>query len=166
MSKSIALIAFGLAVVCAQTAHADAAACKPVIDALGKMAQTPYHEWAVEYGKNSKTIEKIALADTLYVFMDGKWRQVPYDQTSAAAEVVDSMKGATCWVMREESVDGEKATLYGVHTTNAAGNTLDTQIWVSKMRALPIKELLTQPKDGQAHAMNIRLDYTNVRPPM
>ena len=65
---------------------------------------------------------------------------------------------------REETVNGEAAVLYSVHQT-VDGTMIDSQVWISKARGLPLKTELDMDvggKLGKTHR-SMRYEYTNVR---
>ena len=81
-------------------------------------------------------------------------------------EQQDKNANATCSAVREESVNGENAMLYSVHQgTDDA--TIDSQIWISKSRGVPLKtdiEMDVGGKLGKSHRI-MRYEYTNVQAP-
>ena len=61
----------------------------------------------------------------------------------------------------------EAATLYKVHN-QTANDTVDTQIWISKSRGLPLKGIYDIDVGGGARGKShteIRYEYTNVTAP-
>jgi len=76
-------------------------------------------------------------------------------------------KIGACSSVRDEAVDGEMATLYKVRSQSSA-STVDTQIWISKSRGLPLKQIndvdVSGGDRGKSHT-EIRYEYTNVTAP-
>ena len=94
------------------------------------------------------------------------------DESVSTKELVEEkeksdQKTGQCSVLRDEAVNGEPATLHKVHK-QTPDDTVDTQVWISKSRGLP----LTQINDidvgagaaGKSHT-EIRYEYTNVTAP-
>ena len=66
-----------------------------------------------------------------------------------------------------QMVGVEPATLYKVHT-QTPDDTVDTQIWISKLRGLPLKQIsdidVGAGARGKSHT-EIRYEYSGVRAP-
>jgi hypothetical protein len=70
-----------------------------------------------------------------------------------------------CRQVRDESVNGEPATLFTVHHHDA-DLTTDQQVWISKARGLPLKQEIETDAGRVAGKMHedMRYEYTNVQP--
>ena len=68
--------------------------------------------------------------------------------------------------MREESLNGEPAAVYKVHSETEAAKT-DGQVWISKSKGLPLRQELDMDVGGSAGKSHreMRYDYANVKPP-
>ena len=69
-------------------------------------------------------------------------------------------------MVRDEAVGGEPATLFKVH--NKSEDAVDVQIWVSKLRGLPLKQSYDLDVGGGPSGVShneIRYEYTNVTAP-
>ena len=157
----------------ASPALAADATCKVVADANLKVYSIPAHIYSTEeaaytHGK-IRTSERIYLNNKTYVSIAGKWTVATGTPKQLAAShegaAVDSPT-AVCRLVREESVDGQAATLYTIHE-EIEGAKVDSQIWISKSRGTPLK-LDTQTDLGGARGKvhrTMRYEYTNVHAP-
>jgi hypothetical protein len=78
----------------------------------------------------------------------------------------DKHPNATCRAVREESVNGEAATLYSMHDQNPDAKT-DSEIWISKSRGVPLKlemDMDVGGAGGKSHR-TMRYEYMNVQAP-
>jgi len=73
----------------------------------------------------------------------------------------------TCSVVREESVDGEPAVLCSTHQKMEDAK-IDSQVWVSKSRGVPIKTESDSDVGGAAGKVHrtMQYEYTSVHAPM
>ena len=157
---TVAALAGGLA---ALPAHADDASCKPVADAMAKMAGTPYHEVGTT---NGKPFEKIYTTTMLYIGSNGHWMKTP----ATPKDVLDAQREtgsmySHCKMLRTETIDGQRATIYAAHTqTTMPVGSGDAQIWIGA-NGLVLKTISDQQVAGyKAHA-EVHLTYDNVRAP-
>ncbi|HLK20267.1 MAG TPA: hypothetical protein VKT81_15025 [Bryobacteraceae bacterium] len=145
--------------------------CKPVFDAMAKIYAVPVHMYSTEtagyLAGKTRTSESIYLNHAAYIQVNGKWRTSPTTQEDLRNMKKDQPeKNVTCRAVRDESVSGENAALYNVHQATP-DSTIDTQIWVSKSRGLPLKSEINMDvggKFGKSHRIT-RYEYTNVQPP-
>jgi hypothetical protein len=149
-----------------------ASGCDAVIAAAVKVFQVPAHPYMTETasfnGGKTRNVETIYLNGATFVMVNGQWRKSTISPKDLAEGKKESEeKAGTCSMVRDEAVSGEPATLYKVHNQTPAG-TVDTQIWVSKSRALPLKQINDQDVGGGARGKShteIRYEYTNVTAP-
>lgn len=146
-------------------AHADDASCKPVTDASMKMASTPYHEVATVDGK---PFEKIYTTTTLSMRINnGKWLTMP----TTPQEVMDAWREtgssySDCKLLRTETVDGQRATVYAahLHTRMTSAPIQTMQIWIGA-NGLTLKSV----SDGMVNGHNVHAEthetYDNVQAP-
>lgn len=177
MHTAIRLMSMVLAtsITCAFAAPADAAdaACKPVFDAMANMAGTPNHQHMTEnaaFNAGPQNSEIITTPTAMYVKVAGSWHRSVYNPRQQAAELRQAyeQQQLTCKYLRDESVDGEAAALYDTRQTQDDGGTVvDSQLWISKSRGLPLKQTIDMDvggKRGKSHS-ELRMDYTHVQAP-
>ena len=149
-----------------------ASGCEAVIAADLKVLQVPSHLYMTQteglHGSPTRNAETIYLNDVMYVMVQGLWRKSPISiQELAAGKKQSQQKVSSCSVVRDEAVNGEPATVYKVHS-QTADDTVDTQIWISKGRALPLKAIndidVGGGAGGRSHT-EIRYEYANVAAP-
>lgn len=169
---SALVVAIAAWIACMPAAHAADPACKPVFDAMTRMAATPNHQFMTEtaaFNAGPRNSEVITTAGATYVKIAGKWHASPYSPQQQANEMREASRTAneTCQHMRDEVVAGEPAALYATRNKQDGGDTVDSQIWVSKRRELPVKQTIdidVGGKLGKSHT-DIRIDYINVQAP-
>jgi len=148
-----------------------ASSCDPVIAASMKVLQVPSHlymaQTAVFTGGKAKNAESIYLNGVNYTKLDHGWLKSPVSTKELAEMRKESDQNiGTCSVVRDEAVGGEPATLYKVHR-QTPDDTVDTQIWVSKLRGLPLKQIDDMDVGGargKSHT-EVRYEYSNVTAP-
>jgi hypothetical protein len=168
--KKIALVP--IAVLCAAVIPVEASSCDPVTAATLKVPQVPSHLYMTQTagynGGKTKNSESIHLNGATYVKVDGSWVKSPITpQDLADGKKQEPAQIGVCTLVRDEAVNGEPATLYKVHN-QTADNSIDTQIWISKVRSLPLK--LVYDLDVHAGAAGkshneVRYEYTGVTAP-
>ena len=166
--KTFKPIALTIVAACAGTlatasAHADDASCKPVVDALAKMANTPYHEVSTVDGK---PFEKIYTTTTLSMRVAGHWTTVPM----TPKEVLDVMREtgsfSSCKMLRTEMVGGQLATVYAAHHS-APGTSYpseDSQVWIAA-NGLTLKSVSDAPAGSHKVHAESHMSFDNVRAP-
>lgn len=96
------------------------------------------------------------------------WRKSPMTLQELADARKDSAKDlGACSLVRSELIGAEPATLYKVHT-QTPDDTIDTQIWISKLRGLPLKQINDMDVGGGARGKShseIRYEYSGVSAP-
>jgi hypothetical protein len=149
-----------------------ASSCDAVVAATTKVLQVPSHLYMTQTGgvnggkpKNSETIY---VNGATYVRVNTQWvksRITPQDLADGKKQ--DAAQIGTCTPLRDEAVGGEPATLYKVHS-KTADDDIDTQIWISKARGLPLKQIYDLDVHagalGKSHN-EVRYEYTNVTAP-
>jgi hypothetical protein len=153
---------------------AASAACKPILDASEKLYTTPYHLYmtqasdGVENGKPVRS-EMIFVGGTGYVLVNGKWNPSPLSAAEMKAMDARNRKNATnvsCHHVRDESVNGESAALYSMHSETSRSKN-DDQIWISKSKGVILRqdtELVSIRGNGKTH-LSTHYDYNNVQAP-
>ena len=150
--------------------------CKFLADVTAKNFTIPTHiystETAIYTGGKPRNSETIYLNGKTYIQVNGRWRVSPMtpkmmlEAKKEAEADADSHSHSTCLLVRDEAVNGEAATLYSEHT-ETQNEKSDSQIWISKSRALPLKLEMNIDVGGAAgkrHRVS-RFEYTNVQAP-
>ncbi|MBS0431789.1 MAG: hypothetical protein JSS21_05225 [Proteobacteria bacterium] len=156
----------------AGNAHAADPACKPVFDAMVKMAGTPNHQYLSEsaaYRAAPGSGEIITTSSAMYVKVSGAWHKDVYNPQQQMAEMREAAtsKPMTCTHLRDEAVAGEPTALYATTEKQDDGDTVDSQLWISKSRGLPVRQTIDVDvggKAGKSHS-ELRIDYKNVQAP-
>lgn len=155
---------------------AQSAQCATVLGAATKVFEIPFHLYMVDsagtdaglHGGKPTVSEEIFTGGVVYVMVDGKWRKSPVDvaemRKDGAKKLTDYK--ATCTHLRDESVNGESASVWHVHSDGEAGAS-DTDEWVSKSRNLVLRSEVHIDVGGalgKSH-MVMNYDYANVHAP-
>ena len=143
--------------------------CKVVLDAESEVLNTPTHAYATTniVGRTTTT-EMIYAAGAVYVKIDGKWS--PGGTTKDLEQLTEKNRQntkVTCRYLKDEPVSGEMAAVYSTHEEPQKG-TLDSQIWISKAKGLPLRQEIdidVGGSGGKSHN-SMRFEYGNVKPPM
>jgi hypothetical protein len=171
--KSLRLLACLAVIVIGQTSsmlHAQET-CGAVFDALTKVVTTPNHSYSTRTTNGKpRTSERIYVQGKAFIRVDGKWTTIHEDTTEILQQEAENRKHGTaaCQVVREESVDGQRATLYSLHSETEYA-TQDAQMWIAKSTGLPLREEMDTDvgagKLGKSH-LSTRYEYSNIQPPM
>lgn len=167
--SSLSIAGLAAALACAH-AHAQTAACKPLADAMVRLATTPNRQHIVEtaaYKHGTSESEVVETGTTRYLKVNGKWRLHPYDAKAEAAEIARAMQAskAACTNAGTGDSDGRTATLFRVHNQSDDATT-DQQVWISA-NGLPLKQVIELDVGGSLGKSHreIRYDYADVQPP-
>lgn len=161
-----------LAIISVNPSRASAAdSCDPVFNALTKVLTTPSHSYSTHTTSNgSKTIsaEMIYMQNKGYMRINGKWMENPETPGEILQQEQENRKNgkATCRLVRDESVNGEPAALYSLHSESENGKE-DAQMWISKRTGLPLREEMDMDvggSGGKSH-LSTRYEYGNVQAP-
>ena len=120
--------------------------CQVVGDAIEKSLTMPYRSSYTHTARDGKTRtgETIYVNGAMYSLVNGKWFSFPEssgDMKGGMEAGRKNIKNASCHVLRDESVNGESATVYSVHDeTDLAIH--DQQVWISKSKGV----LLRRPR--------------------
>jgi hypothetical protein len=153
-------------------AQKDLASCKPVLDALDKQYAVPYHAYGTTVTASGKSTprqnEMISAGGQLYIRIDGGWRRSPMTVAMLIQQQHENVRDAralSCRRIRDESVGGVDAVVYGMHSEND-GSTSDGQVWIARSTSLPLRlESDVDPGDPDTTHISSRIEYTNVQPP-
>jgi hypothetical protein len=152
----------------AAPAHAQTSpACKPVTDAMLKVATTPHH--AATTSSISGAVEAIVVDDASYIKMKGAWRRspvTPKQQLEQEQENIKAAKVYTCQLLRTESVNGVSANAYKVHSENPDVGVSDGTVWVAPSLGLPVRTEEDIDSMGSKMHVSITWDYANIHAPV
>ena len=145
--------------------------CQPIFDALTKAATTSSHSYSIHtlLGKTTSS-ETIYAQNKAFIRVKGKWMASPDGPKEILEQESENRKqgAATCKVVREESVNGQPATVYSLHSKTEDG-TEDAQMWIAKGTGLPLRKEMDMDVGGgnmgKSH-VSIRYEYGNIHPPM
>ncbi len=149
---------------------AVADACRPVFDAITKIATTPSHSYSTGVLNGTiRSTETIYLQGKIYMIVKGKWMLSPVTPNDVLEQEKENQTNSktTCQFLRNESVDGEAAAVYSMRreTENAKE---DGQIWISKVTGRALRKEVDVDSGGatgKSH-LSARYAYSNVKPPM
>jgi hypothetical protein len=138
---------------------------KVAADALKKVHNTPAHVYTTtKINGQSFSSEIIYAAGSMYVKTNGKWTSAgsinDVEQSEQQIQHNANSKD-TCRLLKEESVNGEVASVYSSHSETPKG-TIDLQIWISKAS----DKLLRQDMSSNGVLMSSRYEYKDVKPPL
>jgi hypothetical protein len=164
--------ALSLTLLHATPARAADAGCQPTTDAMKKYAAVPSHLYittiAQYNGGKPESSEMITVGGVTYVGSDGKWirsKFTPQDVMNDQKDQEEQVKD-TCRYLHDESVNGEAAAVYSVHSESPDDH-INHQIWISKSKGLPLKQetdIDVGGAMGKSHK-SLRYEYNNVHPP-
>jgi hypothetical protein len=138
---------------------------KVTADALKKVHTTPTHVYTTtKINGQSISSEIIYAGGSMYVKTNGKWTSAgsikDVEQSEQQIQHNANSKD-TCRQLKEESVNGEVASVYNSHSETPKG-TIDLQFWISKAS----DKLLRQDMSGNGVLMSSRYEYRDVKPPL
>ncbi len=150
--------------------------CDPMSQAITKMLRTPNHQYMSQNSANEglmnggklRTSESISTEDTSYVKIQDQWRKVPFSRQDMLKQEEESHQNSkeTCQFLRDDSSEGDPASVYGAHS-EAEGGKSDVQIWISKASGLPLREEIDLDLGSEARKSHssVRFDYAHVEAP-
>ena len=163
-----------VAIAFAAPAFAADPACKYVADANAKIYTVPTHVYMTQTaaftGGKPRSSEIIYLKNKSYVQVSGKWHpggSTQEDLDAVRKKANEPNQNITCRVTRDEAINGEQAALYTIHEQTTVGEKIDSQIWISKSRGLPLKLEMDMDVGGMAGKSHrtMRYEYSNVQAP-
>jgi hypothetical protein len=164
------------ALFAAASLSAQSGVCSQVLAASMKMYDAPYHMYMVDSAQTDPRLnggkptvsEAISTGGVTYLFVDGKWMKSPITAADMkkSQQDADAANKPACTHVRDESVNGEPASVWHSHSVTEAG-TSDTDMWISKSRSLLLKSDIHMDVGGNMGKSHItsRYEYTNVRAP-
>jgi hypothetical protein len=177
--RSIVALTFGFALM-GTTPLAAQSGCQVVDDAMNKVMTVPTHIYNAmspilsngSTPRASDTIhnETIYVGGSAYAKVSGKWSRSEWTLQRIMKQEQENRQQSkyTCRYLRDESINGEAAAVYGMHAERSQPEVKsDGQIWISKSKGLPLRhEMEFDAGDGIKHHHSTRYEYTNVQPPM
>lgn len=158
-------------------ALAQTNACAPVFAAQTRLYDTPHHGVSVDssgtdktlHGGKPQTTESVMIEGTFYVQYKGKWLKSPLTVAAMKQQEAENIKNSksTCAFVRNETVNGESAALYSIHSVNDVA-TSDGQEWISKSSGLPLRTASSIDVGGGAMGKRRTItnyDYSHVQKP-
>jgi len=138
---------------------------KVTADAFNQVHNAPTHVYTTtKINGQSFSSEMIYAAGSMYVKTNGKWISAgsikDVEQTEQQMQHNANSKD-TCRLLKEESVNGEVASVYNSHSETPKG-TIDLQFWISKANG----KLLRQDTSSNGALMSSRYEYGGVKPPL
>jgi hypothetical protein len=150
--------------------------CMQIFGVMAKLWDKPFHLYTVDsagtdarlHGGKPTVSESVFIGGEYYVKVRGKWVKSPVDVLEMRKDADVKMKTtkATCTHLRDESVNGESAAVWKVHSETEDGDS-DNQIWISKSRNLALRAetyLDVGGALGKSHMVSNYV-YTNVQAP-
>jgi len=159
------------AFILSASARAADEPCQPLADTMKKMAATPTHIYSTTTAQwrtgAPRQTETIYAGGAIYTKVGASWMRSqlkPADMLDASSR--DPQGRHSCRYLRDEAVNGEAAAVYSTHFEAQSGK-IDTQIWVSKAKGLPLRQetdIDVGGAVGKSHRSE-RYEYVNVQPP-
>jgi hypothetical protein len=156
--------------------------CQAVDDAMNKVMTVPTHIYGTmssvpsngakpraDEGSHSETIY---VGGSVYTKVGGRWSRGDWTPQQIMKQEQENRQKSkyTCRYLRDESVNGETAAVYGTHSerSDVGHVTSDGQIWISKSRGLPLLDEVDIDSGGAGGKNHYsgRYEYTNVQAPM
>lgn len=176
----IAALAAALALGAAAPLAAQSPQCATVYSAMTKMFDVPFHLYMVDtagtdaqmHGGKPTVSEEVFAGGLIYVMVDGKkWIKSPVDGAEMRKDWMDGSKQfadakTTCTHLRDESVNGESASVWSIHSDTGVGAS-DSNAWTSKSRSVVLRDEVRIDVGGalgKSHTI-MNYDYANVHAP-
>lgn len=172
-----AAAAAGAFVLCAGAPlRAQGGECTSSFAASSKLYDKAFHAYTIDSAQTDARLhrgqptvsENIWTGSADYVLVRGNWMKSPVDIAAMRKTLKDSAPEvkATCSHVRDESVNGERAAVWRIHSVSELDSS-DTDLWISRRSGLLLKSDARQDVGGALGKSHIisRYEYTNVRPP-
>ena len=157
--------------------------CQLIDDAMNKVMTFPTHIYGAmssvpSSGANPRSdeashSETIYVGGSAYVKVSGKWSRSEWTPQRIMKQEQENRQQSksTCRYLRDESVNGETATVYSLHSERSdVGQmhvTSDGEVWISKSKGLPLRdEMDVDAGSGIKDHHSVRYEYTSVQPPI
>src|SRR5689334_2997748 len=158
---------------------APAGTCGAILAAGERRLAIPHHVYTEQtQAGTTRAGEIISMPDAQYLLIQGQWMRSPLSLTldEALEEHRARFREArtySCRKLRNESVNGELAEVYQLHSETDEGIS-DGQIWIAQKTGLPMKQEVdlqvligtvgTAGSTDKSHT-SARFDYANVQKP-
>jgi hypothetical protein len=155
--------------------------CQLIDDAMNKVMTVPTHIYGAmssvpSNGTKPRTdeashSETIYVGGSVYTKVGGHWSRGDWTPQQVMKQEQENRQKSkyTCRYLRDESVNGETAAVYSMHSerSDVGHQTSDGQVWISKSRGLPLRDEVDIESGGPAGKNHYsgRYEYTNVQPP-
>jgi hypothetical protein len=155
--------------------------CQLIDDAMNKVMTVPTHIYGAmssvpSNGAKPRTedashSETIYVGGSVYTKVGGHWSRGDWTPQQVMKQEQENRQKSkyTCRYLRDESVNGETAAVYSMHSerSDVGHQTSDGQVWISKSRGLPLRDEVDIESGGPAGKNHYsgRYEYTNVQPP-
>jgi len=152
-------------------------ACAPVFAAHNRLYDMPYHAVSIDsagtdkalHGGKPKLAEMVLTGGVFYVQYKGKWMKSPLTLDAMKKQEAENIRNSksTCTFVRNESVNGESAALYTIHSVNDVA-TSDGEVWISKSRGVPLRSTVSMDVGGGSAGKSrviTNYDFTHVQKP-
>lgn len=156
--------------LCVAPPSSGADVCPAIAAATSKIWSIPVHIYSTtQTGPGARARESIYTGGAngeIYVMMRGQWRRSPITVAQLKSEqAAHDKRPHTCRYLRDENVNGEPAAVYSAHS-EADGFKVDSTIWISKSRNVPLKTESDMDLGGSGkNHSSARYDYSNVQVP-
>jgi hypothetical protein len=151
-------------VLCSASSVVAQADCKTFFESSDKLLTVPVHRYTVNSAAKgaSQTSESISVNGISYVEVGGKWTKSRFSVQAMHEQELENRKNnkVSCQHVRDESVNGEAASVFVVHS-ESEDSKADATAWISKRSGL----LLRQDNDLEGRHISTRYEYTNVTAP-
>jgi hypothetical protein len=176
MSAHLMAAACGFALCVGAPLRAQSPECASAFAATLKILDRPSHTYIIDsaqtdarlHGGRPSISESIWTGTASYVLVRGKWMKSPIDiaEVRKSLKEADAKVKATCSHLRDESVNGEPAAVWRIHSTSDF-DTSDSDLWISRTNGLLLKSDVHQDVGGSLGKSHIvsRYEYTDVRAP-
>ncbi len=155
--------------------------CQDIDDANYKTDASPFHLYQTFTGSATPnetpvSSEVISLSQSYYGLNGGKWVLIPLQAFDSPADYLKqvyqltlrNVENRSCQYVRDESVNGESASVYSQHSEYQQGaEKVDAQIWVLKSKGLIVRSEADVDKggaNGKGHVSN-HYEYDNIKAP-
>jgi|SRR5579863_2297390 len=136
--------------------------CRFLLDSMLNMMATSVHSYTTMTSDIHPTptrTEAIWVKGTGYLGVEGKWRRsMTLAEIKAQSEENLKTQKPVCSVVRDDSVDGQAATVY--IEKSSAGATLGATIWIAKGSGMPLKQEIDMNVGGTKGKSHIATRYT------
>lgn len=148
-------------------AAGKSAACKPLFDAMEKVALTDHALRIVRDGKSS---ESITAGGVIYIQVRGAWKASPMtaqDMLAQQRENIRTARAYDCTPLGDAMVNGVNAHTYRAHTEAADGDPVsDATIAIAAGSGLPLHTDEDIKSSGTPMHLSIDYRYDGIRAPI